>query len=109
MLLFLIKQETIFIDITVCPPKGYYAQLMSKSGLTVLYKLKVKAEVIDPGFTGNMGVVLKNNSNKPIECVVGEQIAQLLFVKVATPIPIQVQVLTETQHGEHGFGAHSTN
>ena len=75
----------------------------------ILYKLEVKAGVIDKDFTGNVGVVLKNNSNKSIECVAGEQIAQLLFVKVATPTLVQVLTLTRTQHGEHGFGAHSTN
>ena len=37
---------------------------MSKSGLTVLYELEVKAGVIDPDFTGNIGVVLKNNSDQ---------------------------------------------
>ena len=79
------EQKTVFIDLAVVPPEGYYAQLMSKSGLTVLYELEVKAGVIDPDFTGNIGVVLKNNSDQPIECLVGEQIAQLLFIKVATP------------------------
>ena len=48
------------------PPEGYYAQLMLKSGLTVTHKLEVKAEVIHQDFTGNVGVVLQNNSNKPI-------------------------------------------
>ena len=37
------EQETIFIDNAVCPPKEYYTQLISKSGLTVLYELEVKA------------------------------------------------------------------
>ena len=55
------EQKTIFIDLAVTPPKGYYAQLMSKSGLMVLYELEVKAGVIDPDYTGNIGVVLKNN------------------------------------------------
>ena len=101
------EQRTIFIDLAVTPPEGYYAQLMSQSGLMVLYKLEVKARVIDPDFTGNIGVVLKNNSKEPVECVAGEQIAQLLFIKVATPILIQVPSLTKTQRGEDGFGAHS--
>ena len=89
------------------PPEGYYTQLMSKSGLTVLYELEMKAGVIDPDFTGNIGIVLKNNSKEPVECVAGEQIAQLLFIKVAMPILVQVPSLTKTQHGEYGFGAHS--
>ena len=88
-------------------PEGYYAQLMSKSGLTVLYKLEVKAGVIDPDFTGNIGAVLKNNSKELVERIAGEQIAQLLFIKVAPPILVQVPSLTKTQRGEDGFGAHS--
>ena len=61
------EQRTIFIDLAVTPPEGYYAQLMSKSGLTVLYELEVKAGVINLDYTGNIGVVLKNNSRKPVE------------------------------------------
>ena len=102
------EQRTIFIDLAITSPRGYYAQLMSKSGLTVLYELEVKAGVIDPDYTGNIGVVLKNNSQEPVERVVGEPIAQLLFVKVATPELVQVSSLTLTQRGNHGFGTHST-
>ena len=101
------EQKTVFIDLAILPPEGYYAQLMSKSGLTVLYELEVKAGVIDPDFTGNVGVVLKNNSDQLIECLAGEQIAQLLFIKVATPILIQVNSLAKTERGEYGFGAHT--
>ena len=73
------EQRTVFIDLAIAPPEGYYTQLMSKSGLTALYELEVKAGVIDPDFTGNIGVVLKNNSDQPIECVAGEQIAASLY------------------------------
>ena len=87
------EQKTIFTDLALMPPEGYYAQILSKSGLTVLYELEVKARAIDLDYIGNIGVVLKNNSNKPIECVTGEQIAQLCHAI--------------TQRGEYGFGAHS--
>ena len=73
----------------------------------VLYKLEMKAGVIDPDFTGNVGVVLNNNSDQPIERVVGEQTAQLLFIKVATPILVQVTSLAKTERGEYGFGVHT--
>ena len=101
------EQKTIFIDLAITPPKGYYAQLMSKSGLTVLYELEVKAGVIDPDFTSNIGVVLKNNSDQSIELLVGEQIAQLLFIKVATPMLVQVNSLARMEWGEYGFRAHT--
>ena len=101
------KQKTVFIDLAVTPPEGYYAQLMSKSGLMVLYKLEVKAGVIDPDFTGNIGVVLKNNSDQPIKRLMGKQIAQLLFIKVANPTLIQVTSLAKTKQGEYGLGVHT--
>ena len=101
------KQKTVFLDLAVTPPEGYYTQLMSNSGLTVLYELEVKAGVIDPDFTGNIGVVLKNNSDWPIECLAGKQIAQLLFIKVATPTLVQVTSLAKIEWGEYGFGAYS--
>ena len=84
-----------------------YTQLMPKSELAVLYELEVKAGVIDPDYTGNIGVVLKNNSQRLFESVIGEPIAQLLFIKVATLKFVQVQNLTPTQCGGDGFGTHS--
>ena len=101
------EQKTVFVDLTIVPPEGYYAQLMSKSGLTVLYELEVKAGVIDPNFTGNIGVILRNNSDQTIERLAGEQIAQLLFIKVATPALIPVTSLARTERGKYGFGAHT--
>ena len=101
------EQKTVFIDLAIVLPEGYYAQLMSKSGLIVLYELEVKAGVIDPDFTGNIGVVLKNNSDQLIERLVGKQIAQFLFIKVATPTLIQVTSFARTKRGEYGFGAHT--
>ena len=101
------EQKIIFTDLAVSAPKGYYVQLMSKSGLTVSYELEVKAGVIDPDFTGNLGAVLKNNSNKHFKCAAGDPIAQLLFIKIATPTLVQVPVLAKTRRGGHGFGAHT--
>ena len=101
------EQKIIFMDLAVGVPEGHYAQLMSKSGLTVSYELGVKAGVIDPDFTGNIGVVLKNNSDKSIKRASGGSIAQLLFIKIATPTLVQIPVLAKTQRGEHGFGAHT--
>ena len=66
-ILQLLEQRTIFIDIAIKPPKEHYAQLMSKSGLMTLHEVEVKAGVIDPDYTGNIGVVLRNNSHKPFE------------------------------------------
>ena len=73
----------------------------------MLYELEVKAGVIDPDYTGNIGVVLKNNSRRLFERAIGEPIAQLLFIQVVTPKFVQVQDLTPIQRGGDGFGTHS--
>ena len=101
------EQKIIFTDLAVSVPEGHYVQLMSKSGLTISYELEVKAGVVDPDFMGNLGVVLKNNSNKYVKRTAGDPIAQLLFIKIATPTLVQVPVLAKTQCGEHGFGAYT--
>ena len=102
------EQTTVFIDIAVQIPDGYYGQVTSKSGITTLHEVNVKAGVIDPDYTGNIGVVLKNDSNHPFEQLVGQPIAQLLFIRVATPFLVAVDELPLTQRGPDGFGAHSS-
>ena len=101
------EQGTIFIDIAVQIPDGYYGQIAAKSGITALHEVTVRAGVIDPDYTGNIGVILKNDSRKPFERLVGQPIAQLLFVRVATPFLVAVEQLPTTQRGADGFGAHT--
>ena len=101
------EQSTIFIDIAVQIPDGYYGQIVAKSGITALHEVTVRAGVIDPDYTGNIGVILKNDSKKPFERLVGQPIAQLLFIRVATPFLVAVEQLPTTQRGPHGFGMHS--
>ena len=101
------EQSTVFINIAIQIPDGYYGQIVSKSGITALHEVTVRAGVIDPDYTGNIGVILKNDSKKPFEQVVGQPIAQLLFVRVATPFLVAVEQLPTTQRGPNGFGAYS--
>ena len=100
------EQRTIFIDIAVQIPDGYYGQIVSKSGITALHEVTVRAGVIDPDYTGNI-VILKNDSKKLFERVVGQPVAQLLFIRVATPFLVAVEQLPTTKRGPDGFGAHS--
>ena len=93
------EQSTIFTDIAVCIPEGYYGQIAAKSGLAALHEIDIRAGVIDPDYTGNIGVVMKNDSLRPFERCAGEPIAQLLFIKVATPFLVPVDTFEETTRG----------
>ena len=100
------EQSTIFTDIAVCIPEGYYGQIAAKSGLATLHEVDIRAGVIDPDYTGNIGVVVKNDSLRPFERSAGEPIAQLLFIKVATPFLVPVDTFEATTRGPRGFGYH---
>ena len=62
--------------------------------------------MIDPDYTGNIGVVMKNDSLRPFERSAGEPIAQLLFIKVATLFLVPVDTFEETTREPRGFGYH---
>ena len=88
-------------------PEGYYGQIAPKSGLGTLHEIDIRAGIIDPDYTGNIGVVIKNNSLQPFERLAGEPSpAQLLFIKVAEPFLVPVEQFEDTAQGPWRFGAH---
>ena len=44
-----------------------YRRIMSKLGLALNYSIDVKAGVVDRGYRGNIGVILKNDSEIPFQ------------------------------------------
>ena len=60
--------------------------------------------MIDRGYRGNIGVILKNDSEVPFWQKRGEPIAQLILEKSDTPPVERVNTLPLTEHGNRGFG-----
>ena len=58
-------REVIFLDYVLGIPEGNYGRIASKSGLALDYGIDVKAGVVDRGYRGNVGVILKNDSEIP--------------------------------------------
>ena len=57
--------KVIFLDYALSIPEGNYGRIASKSGLALDYSFDVKAGVVDGGNRGNVGVILKNDSDIP--------------------------------------------
>lgn len=98
---------SIFVDtgVRVLIPDGYVGFLKSKSGLNVKAGITTEG-VIDAGYTGTIGVLVRNNSDRPYEVSYGDKITQLVIL----PIPeIELQVVddfeTTTDRGTGGFGS----
>lgn len=95
------------IAIQMTPPAGWnaYALVKDTSGNAYKLKLSTKAGVVDIEYTGNVGVVIRNNNFfKRIKISKGSKIAQL----IPTLIPFTEEtewVEKETERGDKGYGA----
>ena len=58
-------RKVIFLDYALGIPEGDYGRIASKSSLALDYSIDVKAGVVDRGYRGNIGVILKNDSEVP--------------------------------------------
>ena len=60
--------------------------------------------MVDRGYRGNIGVILKNDTEVPFQQKHGEPIAQLILEKADTPLVEKVGTLPSTECGSRGFG-----
>ena len=96
--------KVIFLDYALGIPEGDYRRIASKSSLALDYSIDVKAGVVNRGYGGNIGVILKNDSEVPFWQKRGEPIAQLILEKSDTPLVERVNTLPPTERGNRGFG-----
>ena len=101
------KQVLIPTQIKCGIPPGYYGRIASKSRLAIKNQVHVVAGIIDPDYTGEIKVLLINNSKHYYQVKEGEAIAQLILEKACIPILKQVKELPATKRGDRGCGSHS--
>ena len=85
-------------------PTGTYGRIAPRSGLS-LKGIDVAAGVIDRDYTGEIRVLLVNNSD--FDCVgkIGDRIAQLMIERIAAVDIEQVESIGQTARGDKGFGS----
>ena len=101
------KQVLIPTQIKLGIPPGYCGRIASKSCLAIQDQIHVGAGVIDPDYTGEIKVLLINNSKHYYQVKKGEPIAQLILEKASMPILKQVRELPTTGRNDRGCGSHS--
>ena len=97
----------VFIDtgVHIELPKGCVGMLKSKSGLNKNYHITSTGGVIDEGYTGSIGVILRNESCVGYKVKKGDKIVQLVIIKYESPSLKIVQELDKTDRGDGGFGS----
>ena len=98
-----IVKTGLFIEL----PIGFEAQVRPRSGLAAKKGITVlnSPGTIDADYRGEIGVILVNLSNEDFTIENGERIAQLVIAKHERAIFEEVEVLSETDRGEGGFGS----
>ena len=99
------QQVLIPTDLILVPTQGYYIRIASKSGLAFKYGLTIEGGVIDPDYRGNVGVLLRNNSDIGHTLEEGKAIAQVIMEKAAMPEVVEMKIARDTQRGAGGFGS----
>lgn len=89
-------------------PENYGALVEDRSGLAVK-GITTLAGVIDPGYRGEIKVVLTNVTDAPITLSAGERIAQLRIVQKIEAAFEEVDDLDATHRGHGGFGSTGTH
>jgi dUTP pyrophosphatase len=92
--------------LAVAIPSGYEGQVRPRSGLALRHGLTLlnAPGTIDADYRGEIGVILINLGDEPVEIRRGERIAQLIIASVARATWIEVDTLETTARAAGGFG-----
>jgi len=85
-------------------PPGFGALIEDRSGLA-LRGLTTLAGVIDPGYRGEVKVVMVNLSSTPHQISAGDRIAQMRIIPMLQATFAFAESLDETERAAGGFGS----
>lgn len=86
-------------------PSGYYGRVAPRSGLALKKGIDVMAGVIDADYRGELGVILINLGEEPVQINAGDKIAQLIIETCHRCNFVEVADLNSTDRGSGGFGS----
>lgn len=87
-------------------PSGYEAQVRPRSGLALKHAITIpnSPATIDPGYRGEIRVILLNLGTADYKIEKGDRIAQLIIAKYE-PVEWEEGDLNESARGAGGFGS----
>ena len=87
-------------------PTGYEVQIRPRSGLALKHAITLpnSPATIDPGYRGELKVILLNLGRSSYEVHAGDRIAQLIVAKYE-PVEWEEGELRDSRRGAGGFGS----
>lgn len=101
------ERTAVPTGIAVAIPSGHAGLILPRSGHARRHGLSVVngPGLIDPGYRGEISVLLINHGSEIFHCRRGERIAQLAIVPVLQVTWIEADRLDSTERGPDGFGS----
>lgn len=87
-------------------PSGYEIQVRPRSGLALKHAITIPNSpgTIDPGYRGELKVILLNAGTEPYEIHAGDKIAQIVVARYEA-VEWQEGDLADSVRGQGGFGS----
>lgn len=87
-------------------PSGYEVQIRPRSGLALKHAITLpnSPATIDPGYRGELKVILLNLGTSPYEIHAGDRIAQMIVARYE-PVEWEETELADSVRGAGGFGS----
>lgn len=91
-------------------PEGYYMEIVPRSGISYKTMLRIANSpgIIDSGYRGEVMVLMNNISTDPFNIYTinrGDKIAQMILRKLESYDLQEVEVLSESERSDRGFGS----
>lgn len=100
------EYRLIKTGLKIAIPQGYGGFVYPRSGLALKHGITVlNADgVIDPGYRGELGVILINHGEEDFKINKGDRIAQLIIHRTFAIEWKEVRKLSDSKRGKGGFG-----
>jgi len=98
--------RTVRTGLAIEIPPGYEAQIRPRSGLALKHAITLPnaPATIDPGYRGEIRVILLNLGSEPYHIHAGDRIAQMVIARYEA-IDWEEGELNDTSRGSGGFGS----
>lgn len=98
--------QAVATGLSIELPPGFEAQVRPRSGMALKHAITVPNSpgTVDPGYRGELKVILLNLGKAPYAIAKGDRIAQMIIARYEAVELVEAE-LSETTRGEGGFGS----
>jgi dUTP pyrophosphatase len=92
------------LGIAIEIPIGFVGMICDRSSMA-LKGVKTLGGIIDAGYRGEIATILTNVTSQPITLTAKTKIAQMLIMPILLSPIVKVDLLSDSQRGDKGFGS----